>query len=462
MDTLRAISRCATAALIAAATACAGSTTTPAADTPNTYPDTLRVATLYSPMSYFYYREDTMGYDYNLIADFATAKQMTLQVEVVPGLERAIAMLDSGQVDIIACEVPITAEYRPKVYPCGPETLNSQVLVQRSDVPDSIKVHDVADLPGRHVWVERNSKYQYRLENLSQELGGGINIHTIDRDTLIGDDLIEMVSKGEIPLTVVNSDIARLNKTYFRNVDISVPISFSQRSAWGVAPHNRWLGDSITAWLNTTGTRRTNEQLLKRYFELSKNAPAELTPDLSKGTISPYDDLYRHYAAQIGWDWRLIAAQGFVESHFRSDLVSWAGARGIMQIMPSTARANNVNPDDLTDPETSIRLAVKILKALENLVGRYVTDPEQRRMFTIAAYNSGGAHIIDAIALARKYGRDPGIWNDNVADALLMKSDERYYTDPVVKYGYFRGRQTTEYVRHVYDFYHKTLKHIKL
>lgn len=426
----------------------------------NRYPDTLKVATLYSPLSYFLYRGDTMGYDYNLVTAFAQAKNLTLDIEVVPNLERAVEMLDSGFIDLIAYEVPVTAEYRPDVYPCGPTTYNNQVLVQRTDIADSARITDVADLVGRDVWVERNSKFQYRLENLDQELGGGIKIHPIDRDTLIPQDLIEMVSTGEIPLTIVDSETARLNKTYFRNVDISVEVSFSQRSSWGVSPDRKWLGDSISAWFDAEGTRRTNEQLLKRYFELSRSLPSNVVIDLSKGRISPYDELFKKYAPEIGWDWRLLAAQGFIESQFRNDVVSWAGARGIMQIMPSTARSYGVNPDDLVDPELSIRLAVKIIKALDELVGRSVKDPNERKKFVIAAYNSGGAHILDAIALAKKHNMNPQVWNGNVADALMMKSDARYYNDPVVRYGYFRGTQTTNYVREVFEFYNKTLKYI--
>lgn len=430
-------------------------------DTLRRLPDTLRVVTLYSPMSFFLYREDTLGYDYSLVRRFANAKGLYLDIDVAPNLERAVNMLDSGMTDLIAYEVPVTAEYKETVYPCGPQNYTSQVLVQHIE-NDKPLITDVTELVGKEVWVVPNSKYQYRLENLNQELGGGITIRMIDRDTIIGEDLIEMVSRREIPFTVVDSDIARLNKTYHNDVDISLEISFRQRSSWGVAPDKAWLGDSISVWFETEGTRRENEMLLRRYFELSKSAPA-FNPmlNLSKGHVSPYDALFKKYAAEIGWDWRLLAAQGYVESQYRSDVVSWAGARGIMQIMPSTARAYGVSPDALVNPETSIRVAARILKATEDIMARYIKDPTERRKFVVAAYNSGAAHIIDAIALADKYGKRTDKWAANVESALLMKSDRRYINDPVVKYGYFRGRQTTEYVSHVYDLYDRIKKQIK-
>lgn len=193
-------------------------------------PDTLKVVTLYSPTSFFIYREERMGYDYDLVSRFAADKGMALDLEVAPSLNRALEMLDSGMVDLIAYEVPVTGENKQRVIPCGVENITNQVLVQPKS-RDGSRITDVTQLIGHTVYVERDSKYHHRLNNLNNELGGGIEIKPIDRDTLITEDLIDMVSKGEIPLTVVDSDIARLNKTYFNDLDITVEISFPQRSA---------------------------------------------------------------------------------------------------------------------------------------------------------------------------------------------------------------------------------------
>lgn len=423
-------------------------------------PDTLKVATLYSPLSFFLYREDTMGYDYTLVNEFAKSKNIKLDITVASSLEKAVSLLDSGLIDLIAYEVPVTSSFKTKVYPCGPEIFTSQVLVQRIE-PGKKLITDVTELVGEDVWVEANSKYQHRIENLNQELGGGINIHQIERDTIVDEDIIELVARQEIPLSIVDSDVARINKTYYNNIDVSLDVSFGQRSSWGVSPTNAWLGDSISVWFATEGTQRDNEMLLKRYFELSKYGPAfNLYTSLTKGRVSQYDDLFKKHAARIGWDWRILASQGYVESQFNNHLVSWAGARGIMQIMPSTARAFGVNPETLTDPEVSISLAADVLQSTDKIMSRYIEDPVERQKFVIACYNSGAAHIIDAITLARKYGKNPDKWESNVEFALLMKGDARYYNDPDVKYGYFRGKQTTEYVKHVYEFYDRIQKHV--
>lgn len=424
-------------------------------DSLHTFPDTLRVGTLYSPTSYFIYRETQMGYDYDLVKRLAEDKKLHLQLEIIPNLASAVEMLDSGFIDLLAYEVPVTAEYKDKVVPCGIENITRQVLVQPKSSEDE-RISDVTQLVGREVYVEKNSKYHHRLINLNEELGGGIKITPIDRDTLITEDLIAMVSNGEIPLTVVDSDIARVNKTYYNDLDITLEVSFPQRSAWGVSPRNKWLGDSIDTWIHQESPRKRQAELLKRYFEYSKTEPAtNIKIDFSKGRISPYDNIFRRYAKSIGWDWRLIAAQGYTESHFDSTQVSWAGARGIMQIMPATARANGLSDDRITHIEPNIATAVKVISSLNRIFTPKISDPEERKKFVIAAYNSGAAHILDAIALAEKLGIDSQKWDGCVAEVLLLKSKPEYYNDPVCRYGYFRGRQTYEYVRKVYDFYHK-------
>lgn len=399
-----------------------------------------------------------MGYDYDLISRFGKDKGIVIDLEVAPSLSALIEMMDSGKIDVAAYEIPITAEYRNHVIPCGTENITHQVLVQPKKGRDE-RITDVTQLVGKEIYVEKDSKYQHRLNNLNDEIGGGIIIHTVAEDTLITEDLIEMVSNGKIPLTVVDSDIAQLNKTYYNSLDIGMEISFPQRSSWGVTPGKEWLADSIDTWFADSEPQNMQARLLKRYFELSKENP-EYNIDLSRGKISPYDHLFRKYASQIDWDWRVLASQGYAESHFDSTVVSWAGARGIMQIMPRTANAYGLPASQITNPEANIKTAVAIIKDLDNSLKKHVPDPTERSKFVLAAYNSGIAHIYDAIALAKKYGKNPQVWSGNVEEALLMKANPEYYNDPVCKFGYFRGRQTTQYVIKVLDFYERCRKQI--
>lgn len=419
---------------------------------PRPLPDTLRVATLYSPTSYFLYRDQEMGYDYNLVTQWAEDKGMAIDLTVAPSMARLVEMLDSGEVDLAAYEIPVTAEYKQQVVACGPEYITTQVLVQplKDGKPE---ITDETQLIGRDVYVEAGSKYDYRLRNLDSELGGGINIHLVDKDTLITEDLVGMVSDGTIPLTVVDSDIARINKTYYRDLDVSLPLSFPQKASWGVAPGNEWLADSVNAWFLQESPKRRQAELLKRYFELSKNGDIDfagaISLDLSKGVISPYDAIFKEASGKIGWDWRILAAVGYAESGFNNHLVSWAGARGLMQIMPRSAVAYGLPLEKIEDPQANIEAAARILADLDRSLSKKVADRKERLKFVIAAYNSGIGHVYDAIALAGKYGRNPQVWDGNVEQALLMKANPEYYSDPVCRNGYFGGRHTVAYVRKV-------------
>lgn len=454
---LRALPAALTAAVVLSMCARGGNTSGGPAE--KALPDTLRVATLYSPTSYFIYREEFMGYDYSLISRFAADKGLELRVQVAPNMQAMISLLDSGAVDVAAYDIPLTAEYLSTAVPCGPRSESYQVLVQPARKGAEL-ITDETQLVGRDVYVESESKYYHRLVNLNEELGGGVNIHIVDADSLITEDLIEMVSKGEIPLTVVDNNIARLNSTYYPDIDVSLRISFPQRSAWAVTPGHEWLGDSIDAWLEQDEPRAANSMLLKRYFELSKNDRSSILLDLTRGHVSAYDSIFRRYADSIGYDWRLLASQGYVESHFDSTRVSWAGAKGIMQVMPSTARAYGVDPQSLVHPSISIATATRIIDGLDRSMSKYVDDPEERTKFVLGAYNSGIAHVYDAIALAKKYGYDPEKWDGNVAECLLLKSKPEYYNDPVCRFGYFRGRQTVIYVDEVMRFYQQVQKYI--
>lgn len=445
-----------------AAISCSGrqSTDDEAESTPPEIPDTLRVGTLYSPTSYFLYRDEEMGYDYTLAKEFAESHNAVLDLKVATSLEALIAMLDSGKVDLAAYEIPITSEYRGKVIPCGPVATTTQVLVQPKSASE--RITDITQLVGRDVYVEKNSKYQQRLQNINDNLGGGINIHPVDADTLITEDLLEMVSKGTIPMTIVDSDIARINKTYYPDLDITLEVSFPQRASWGVAPSKAWLADSVDAWLELAEPKKENAMLLKRYFELSKRMPPSIgSIDYRSGRMSPFDNIFKTKAEGSPIDWRLLAAQGYVESRYDSTAVSWAGARGVMQVMPRTARQFGVKASALSNPATSISLAVKIMETLDKMFANKVPDERERMKFALAAYNSGPAHVLDAIALAKRHGKDPTIWSGNVETALLMKSKPEYFNDPVCKYGYFRGTETVRYVKDVTTLYNKALESVK-
>ncbi|MDR2954794.1 MAG: transporter substrate-binding domain-containing protein [Prevotella sp.] len=410
----------------------------------------LTIITLNSSTSYFIYKEEPMGYDYDLAQDFCEHYGLELKVKVAENEKRLIEMLNNGEGDLIAYAVPILNELKDSVAYSGLMQITHQVLVQKADKTDTL-ITDVTELIGKDVYVEENTKYNQRLANLDSELGGGIKIHPVSEDTITSEDLIEKVSLGEIKYTVCDEYIAKLNRTYYRNIDISLQISFEQRSSWAVRKNTPELGKVLDEWFAANDNKPVYESITKKYFELSKRLFDEGYDDptnLPKGAVSIYDDLFKRHAAATKYEWQFLAAICYHESRFYNNLTSWAGAAGIMGLMPRTAKSLGLSSEDRMNPDLSIGAAVELLDRLDKIFRR-IGDISEREKFILAAYNGGNGHVNDAQALAEKYGANPYVWEGNVEKYLELKSNPEYYNDPVCKSGYFRGVETIKYVRSV-------------
>lgn len=410
----------------------------------------LTIITLNTSTSYFIYREEAMGYDYDLAQDFCQQHGLTLNVKVAENTSRLLEMLGNGEGDLIAYPVPIQNELKDSVTYCGVSQISHQVLVQQANKGDTL-VNDVTELIGKDVYVEKNTKYHQRLINLNSELGGGIIIHAVSEDTITSEDLIEQVSKGEIRYTVCDDYMARINKTYYRNLDISLQVSFDQRGAWVVRNDMPELTKALDEWYNRKDKTPQYKDITKKYFELSKQPLDGEYPapeNLPKGAVSVYDELFRKHAQGTRYEWQFLAAICYHESRFQNNLTSWAGAAGIMGLMPRTAKSLGLSSEDRMNPDLSIGAAVELLDRLDKIF-RKIENWQEREKFILAAYNAGNGHINDAQALARKYGGDPYVWEGNVEKYLQLKNNPEYYNDPVVKSGYFRAGETNKYVDNV-------------
>ena len=418
--------------------------------------DTLVALTLYSSTSYFLYRGEPMGFQYELCRQFADSLGVELTVKVAASPEELMRKLLAGEGDIIAYNMNVTNERKDNLLFCGEETLSHQVLVQRGGRK---ALKDVTDMPGKDIYIKPD-RYLMRLENLNKELGGGIRIHAVREDSVSEEDLIEQVAKGQIDYTVCDNEVARVNKTYFTNLDISVSVSFAQRSSWAVRPDEPLLAQAATEWFARNKTSKAYLASARRYFEQEKHIAHGSILSIKDGKISRYDDLFRKYAAEIGWDWRLLASLAYAESNFNPDVVSWAGARGLMQLMPRTARAMGMPPGKEADPEESIKAATIYIGRLDKSFSG-IEDKDERINFILASYNAGEGHVKDAVALARKYGADPARWKGNVEKYLKLKSHERYFNDEVCRNGYFRGEETCRFVsdiRERHRYYQEKIK----
>lgn len=259
--------------------------------------------------------------------------------------------------------------------------------------------------------------------------------------------LIKMVRDGQADLVACELPVAEIKK----NGLMPCGANTAGRS-WAVRAGSPELLSELNAWYSPQ--RRTQAQKDMQMAVTNKMRVVRRQAvfySKKDGVVSGYDALFLKAARHTGWDWQLIASQCYQESGFDKNAVSWAGARGLMQIMPSTASHYGVSAAQLFDPETNMMTAARHIKALESKLAS-VRDPLERKKFVLAAYNGGYGHVSDAMQLAKKYGRNPYRWSD-VSYFILHLSEPRYYRDPNVHYGYMIGRETFNYVQAVMDRY---------
>lgn len=435
----------------------------------NSYLDRDKIVAItdYNSTNYFVYRGQLMGYQYELLQELADHLGKRLEVIVDNNLNEKFDRILTGDVDLIAANLTITAERKKIADFTIPHGQTRQVLVQRKPQnwenlsERSVEKHLIRnqlDLAGKVIHVQEHSAYSERIKNLAEEIGDTIFIETMKKEV---EELIDMVAKGEIDYTVCDENLARLNESYYENLDIKTPLSFPQHFAWAVSKGNEQLLNDINSWFDNYKTTRRYKAIYNKYFNNTYTLRYRQSDFLAHegGRVSYFDDQIKKYSEKLGWDWRLLASLIYQESRFNPNVKSWAGAFGLMQLMPQTAARFGV--DTTSSPEENIRAGVGFLQWLDRQFTTKNITEEEKIKFMLAAYNAGYGHVEDAMKLAEKNGKDPYKWEDNVDYYVLNKSNPKYYQDPVVQFGYCRGKEAYNYVYDIlnrYEHYKNVIK----
>jgi membrane-bound lytic murein transglycosylase F len=415
--------------------------------------------TSYSSTSFFVYRGKLMGFEYELLQWLADYMKLELEVKIASDMDELVNMLNRGDGDIIAHNLTVTTERKKYLAFTEHHATTKQVLVQRK--PDNwrkMRTHEIKkqliespiDLIGevdKTIHVRKNTSYSERLRHLEGELGGVFSIQ-YEKANRITEDIIRDVADGKIDFTVADNNFASLNAMYYPNLDISVDISLLQRIAWAVRKNSPELHDEVSKWVTEARGSTKYNVIYSKYFKSRRSNTARIKSEFFSKTgssISPYDDIIKQYADSIGWDWRLLASQIYQESKFKPSTRSWAGAVGLMQILPETAK--DMGYSSIENPELNIQAGVAYITYLTKF---WEDIPEEERLnFVLASYNAGPGHISDARRLATKYGKNPDFWNDNVDEFIIKKSSPEFYNDEVVRHGYCRGQEPSDYVSEI-------------
>lgn len=428
----------------------------------------LKVLIAYSGTSYFLYRGKPMGYEYELLQRLAKHLNLELEIKISSDLDMLLTNLAKGKADLIAYGLAITDERKKVASFTDYLYLTEQVLVQkkpkhwRKMTLDNINksiIQNPLELIGDTVSVRKNTSYFERLTNLSKEMGGEIVIDTL-KGNLSTAEIIKMVVDNKIKYTIADKNLASINASYFPILDTNVPVSFSQRIAWAVRPNSPELLNATNSWIKQYRKNPEYNIIYNKYFKNKRRFKKRVKSDfysVNTNEISQYDNLIKTNAELINWDWRLIAAIIYQESRFKNEASSWSGAKGLMQMMPGTAKDMGVK--DRLNSEENIKGGVRYLKQLYDAYSD-ITDREQRIKFTLASYNCGYFHVKDAQKLARLNGLKSTIWDDNVNEMILALTYPQNYNKKEIKYGYVNGQEPFNYVNEIFNRYEHYIKFI--
>ncbi len=418
----------------------------------------LKAIMVYNSTTYFLYRGQAMGFEYELLDRLAKDLGLQLEIVLADNIDAVFDMLNHGEGDIIAYGLTITEERKKRIQFTDYLYTTHQALVQRKprnwrrlrrDQIEDQLVRDVIDLIGDTVHVHRKSSYYERLINLQEEMGAKMHI-----DTIVGDynveDVIKMVVDGEIDYAVADYNIASINQTFYPILDVETPLSFSQRIAWGIRKNSPQLEAAINEWVQSMRKRDTYHFIYDKYYVHKKSYKRRVESDFyskNKGQISVYDDLIKEAALDLGWDWRLLASVIYQESRFDPNSTSWAGAGGLMQIMPNTAK--DLGLSNIFEPQGNIRAGTRYLREIWDRF-ESIPDSVQRIKFTLASYNCGYGHLLDAQRLASRDGKDSLVYDRSVGPWLKKLGQYKHYSKNFIRYGPVRGDEPYRYVRDIF------------
>ena len=403
----------------------------------------ITVITQNTPHCYYLYRGEPMGFEYELASEFADYLGVKLTIKVVENWKRMASEIRNGHAALIAAGITITPKRQKQVaFSDGYMDIRQHIISHRN----RSKIKKISDLTGKTVHVQVATAYQERLEELRRQ---GIDFTIELHKDLPTEELIQQVAQGEIDLTVADSNIARLNQRHYPRAVMAGAISELQQLGWAVHPEAHQLREKINAFFAVIKENGRYDEIYNKYYGDVGNfdyVDVRAFHRRIRSKLSRYSPFIKAAARRHGFDWRLIAAQAYQESHLNPWAKSHAGAKGLMQLLSSTARSLKVA--DIYNPVDNINGGVQHLKNLYDLYDS--ATGEDRLMIALAAYNVGQGHLEDARKLAIKKKLDPNSW-ESLSQTLPLLRFRKYYKK--AKYGYCRGTEPVIYVKQIMIYY---------
>jgi membrane-bound lytic murein transglycosylase F len=405
----------------------------------------LRVVTRDSPTSYFVGPDGPAGPEYDLVRGFADDLGVNLVIETVDSVADIVPYLASGQAHMAAAGLSMTEDRLEFLNFGHPYNSVDMHLIYKLGTG---KPRSIEEVIGRPVEVAASSSHSEMMRTLGAiypELAWSEN----DTDEVA--DLLKKVAMGQVDFTIADSTEFNIQRHFYPDLRVALDLRIDDPLAWAFRKED---DDSLLAradnFIIRSDRRGFLAQVNDRYFGHTEKFDYVGTRSFIRhfeSRLPRYRDMFEE--AGIGWgvDWRLLAALGYQESHWRSHAVSPTGVRGIMMLTEATA--DYLDIEDRMDPASSIAGGARFFARQTERIADSVQEPD-RTWFALAAYNVGFNHIKDARQIVEWQGGDPDKWVD-LSNALPLLSQQKWYSR--VPYGYARGWEPVLYVNNIRAYF---------
>jgi membrane-bound lytic murein transglycosylase F len=404
----------------------------------------LVVVTINGPATWY---EDAQGhpsgFEHDLVALFAKELGVPVEYDFVESPEKAEKALAERRAHVAAALLPRHFDL-PGGLAWGPSYRSAQYqLVWRSAFP---RPRNAADTAGRRIGMVADSFIDPVLAS-----GAGLtaSLERLPPDTS-PEDLLERVAEGRLDGALIDSARFTVARKHFPQLDAAFDVGKSVNYAWRVGTvDQKPLLDRMKVFFARIEKDGTLKRLADRHFAHAARISAIDSETLLERINTILPKLKPHFieAERVsGFDWRLIAAIGYQESHWDPHATSPTGVRGLMMLTEDTA--DRLVVKDRLDPRESILGGARYLGLLADTLPPRITEPD-RTWLALAAYNLGIGHLEDARILAQRKGLSPDSWQD-VKLALPGLADAGTYLQ--LKHGFARGHEAMSFVDSVRNF----------
>ena len=404
----------------------------------------LTVVTRNSPSTYYEDRSGPTGFEYELAKAFAQSLNVELQIKIADNFDDLYRHLHNNNAHLAAASITETPTRLALLSFSQPYKTVQEFVVYRRG---ALTAQSPADLNGARIMVAKDSGHSERLKSWQQEFPELSWNESADTETI---DLLQMLANGHIDFTLIDSNEFNLLQAYFPSLSIAFDTDTELTVAWGFAKqHDQSLETAVNTFLNNLENTPFLASLSERFYghlETLDYVGAQYFLRQTSAKLGRYKETFQEAAKKHQFDWRLLAAASYQESHWNPLAKSFTGVRGMMMLTRNTAKELGVT--NRLDAEQSILGGSLYLSRLRDRLPE-ITEPDKTWLM-LAAYNVGYGHLLDARRLTARLGGNPDLWLD-VKETLPLLSQKRFYKE--TRYGYARGQEAVDYVQNIRRYY---------